>query len=266
MIAFSLAVLSVVAGGVSAGYAGSNSGNDLGYGGSGDSYGYGYSGTFSGSEPVPNFEFPGFDFPGFVGNYVNSLSRHHEDFIRKGGGVLSYSYASSSPTASARAQSSLTFKSSNGLQAHVGYGQPGGYSGGFGGSFGSGNDGAFSGSYSGPETYSYSSPNTGPRVYPESINFAQRGAFGGPGSGAASSSASIGPGGVHQTAAVYPENPKKPNVNTRYAAPAGGAFRSVITASESRTSSVGGKPVTVQKAQTTVNDNGKVTTYIVENP
>ncbi|XP_018578206.1 heterogeneous nuclear ribonucleoprotein A3 homolog 1 isoform X2 [Anoplophora glabripennis] len=235
MIAFSLAVLSVVAGGVSAGYAGSNSGNDLGYGGSGDSYGYGYSGTFSGSEPVPNFEFPGFDFPGFVGNYVNSLSRHHEDFIRN-------------------------------LQAHVGYGQPGGYSGGFGGSFGSGNDGAFSGSYSGPETYSYSSPNTGPRVYPESINFAQRGAFGGPGSGAASSSASIGPGGVHQTAAVYPENPKKPNVNTRYAAPAGGAFRSVITASESRTSSVGGKPVTVQKAQTTVNDNGKVTTYIVENP
>lgn len=91
--------------------------------------------------------------------------------------------------------------------AAQGYGQPGGFSGSYGDSFGGGSDGAYGGSYSGPGSYSYSSPDTGSRVYPETINFAQRGGFGGLGSGAASSSASIGPGGGHQTASVNPENP-----------------------------------------------------------
>ncbi|KAJ8923823.1 hypothetical protein NQ315_010405 [Exocentrus adspersus] len=271
MMVFYFVVFAFVTAGVRAGYA-EGSENDLGYG-SGDSYGY--SGSFAGSGPPPSFAIPAFDFSGFLGNYLGTLH-----FLCRGGGAFSYSYASSSPTASASAQSSLTFKSNNRLQSNIeaasrGYGNPGGFSGGgYGGSYGGGyggggNGGAFGGSFSGPSTYSYSSPNIGPRIYPESINFASRGSFGVPNGGAATATASAGSDGIRQSASVYPENPNSPNVNTRFAtaAPPGpGGFRSVFTASESRTVNVGGKPVTVQKASTTVNDNGKIITYTAKSP
>nr|XP_040234314.1 uncharacterized protein LOC120956700 isoform X1 [Anopheles coluzzii]XP_040234315.1 uncharacterized protein LOC120956700 isoform X1 [Anopheles coluzzii]XP_040234316.1 uncharacterized protein LOC120956700 isoform X1 [Anopheles coluzzii]XP_040234317.1 uncharacterized protein LOC120956700 isoform X1 [Anopheles coluzzii]XP_049464561.1 uncharacterized protein LOC120956700 isoform X1 [Anopheles coluzzii]XP_049464562.1 uncharacterized protein LOC120956700 isoform X1 [Anopheles coluzzii]XP_04946456 len=83
----------------------------------------------------------------------------------------------------------------------------------------------------------------------------------------ASSSASFGPGGFHQTAAVYPGNPAVPNVDTRF----GGSeqatsFQSgkpgfVGVSSFSSSSNINGQ--THREAVTTVNDNGKVTTHRV---
>lgn len=58
-----------------------------------------------------------------------------------------------------------------------------------------------------------------------------------------------------------------PNVNTRFAASdQPGGFHSVFTSSQSHTTNVNGQPQTVQRASTTVNDNGKITTYTANNP
>lgn len=46
----------------------------------------------------------------------------------------------------------------------------------------------------------------------------------------------------------------------------GGGQYSVFTSSVSHSSNVDGKPKTFHQASTTVNDNGKVTTYTVKNP
>lgn len=112
------------------------------------------------------------------------------------------------------------------------------------------------------------------------------GGFSGSYGGGSSATASIGGGQAHQTASVYPENPVRklisskrflrffnlqsvPNLDTRFAtasAPGGGGFYGVFTSSQSGTKLVDGKPVSYQKAQTTVNDNGKVTTRVVSNP
>ncbi|KAJ8950348.1 hypothetical protein NQ314_007883 [Rhamnusium bicolor] len=146
--------------------------------------------------------------------------------------------------------------------AQGGYGQPGGFAGGFGGSFGSGNDGTYQGGYSGPEGGSFSFP----------IPQGGEGFSGyGPSSGGASATASFGPGGIQQTASVYPENPNSPNINTRFGGSEaggqpGGGFHSVFTSSQSQSANVNGKPVTLHKASTTVNDNGKITTYTANNP
>jgi len=87
--------------------------------------------------------------------------------------------------------------------------------------------------------------------------------FGGNG---AAASGSIGPGGAHQTAAVYPGNPNVPNVDTRFGASPGGGSYGVFTSSHSSSSNVDGKPVNYHQASTTINDNGKVSTYTVHNP
>jgi len=104
--------------------------------------------------------------------------------------------------------------------------------------------------------------------------------FGGSFSGAdggAVASGSIGPGGAYQTAAVYPENPNSPNVVSRFSENADGGATGgangggdgsygVFTSSVSHTSNVDGKPQTFRQATTTVNNNGKVSTYTVKNP
>lgn len=60
-----------------------------------------------------------------------------------------------------------------------------------------------------------------------------------------------------------------PNVNTRFGGGAGspdGGHFSVFTSSVSSSSDVNGKPSSFHQASTTVNDNGKVSTYTVRNP
>ncbi|XP_062547344.1 fibroin heavy chain isoform X2 [Armigeres subalbatus] len=86
--------------------------------------------------------------------------------------------------------------------------------------------------------------------------------FGGP--GYAGSSAAYGPGGIHQTAHIYPENPQSPNIDigTRFGEgqPQGGpGFVGVSSFSSS--SNINGQ--THREASSTVNDNGKVTSYHV---
>lgn len=82
----------------------------------------------------------------------------------------------------------------------------------------------------------------------------------------ASASASLGPNGVHQTAEIFPENPNFPNVNTRFASDntiSSGkpGFYGVSTSSFSESSNVNGQETNRRGAVTTVNDNGKITTY-----
>ncbi|KAH1023348.1 hypothetical protein HUJ04_012573 [Dendroctonus ponderosae] len=243
---------------------------------------YGYSGSFSGdggfpAGNIPSFVpfIPQFDFSSFF----DQLNRQHQEFIQHyGGGVVSYSHASSGPGSSAQAQSSIVFDSmpTTGIQSlaqaqaqagsSAGTGNVGsGYQGsqgpaasgaGYGSGIDLGNRGGFVGGYGGgfggPDGNSFS--------------------FSGPlgDSGSAIASGSIGPTGVHQTASVFPENPNAPNVNTRFGGESsggdGGGFKSVFTSSKSVSSNVDGKPQTFRQASTTVNDNGKVTTYTAHNP
>ncbi|XP_053672831.1 uncharacterized protein LOC128723143 isoform X2 [Anopheles nili] len=83
----------------------------------------------------------------------------------------------------------------------------------------------------------------------------------------ASSSASFGPGGFHQTASIYPGNPAVPNVDTRFGgSDQGTSFQSgkpgfVGVSSFSSSSNINGQ--THREAVTSVNDNGKVTTHRV---
>ncbi|CAH1153726.1 unnamed protein product [Phaedon cochleariae] len=270
MLRLSIVFLFSLVGGSLGGYSDGSSGNDLANDGSGNAYGYGYSGSFSGGIPQNN-PAPAFDFSGFLSNYLNSINKYHQDFIRKGGGLFSHSYASSSPNGNAQASSSITFGNSLQAQAQAAaQGQPtggvitrggfpsGAYGGGGGGgaAYGGGNGGAFGVSFGGPDGGGFAFPG------------AAGGGFGpGPGGEGAFASGVIGPDGVQQTASVFPENPNAPNVNTRF----GGSgqpdgFRSVFTSSSSFTSNVDGQPKTVKQATTTVNDNGKVTTYTAKNP
>ncbi|XP_059618050.1 fibroin heavy chain isoform X2 [Phlebotomus argentipes] len=87
----------------------------------------------------------------------------------------------------------------------------------------------------------------------------------------ASSSASLGPQGGYQTANIIPANPNSPNVDTRY----GGenpvvttsvgqpGFYGVSSSSFSTSSDINGQKSSHREAQTTINDNGQVTTYTV---
>ncbi|XP_077286988.1 uncharacterized protein LOC143911791 isoform X4 [Arctopsyche grandis] len=85
--------------------------------------------------------------------------------------------------------------------------------------------------------------------------------------GAAASSASFGPGGGHLSAGTYPENAANPNVHTRFSStgPGKGGTYGVSSTSFSTSSNIGGKKTGYKEASTTVNDNGKVTTYTVKN-
>uniref|UniRef100_A0A182NTP1 Uncharacterized protein n=1 Tax=Anopheles dirus TaxID=7168 RepID=A0A182NTP1_9DIPT len=86
----------------------------------------------------------------------------------------------------------------------------------------------------------------------------------------ASSSASFGPGGFHQTASIYPNNPGVPNVDTRFGGSEqstgfqGGKPGFVGVSSFSSSSNINGQ--THREAVTSVNDNGKITTHRVHSP
>ncbi|XP_037708938.1 loricrin isoform X1 [Drosophila subpulchrella] len=95
----------------------------------------------------------------------------------------------------------------------------------------------------------------------------------------ASASGSIGPNGYHQTAFINPPNPASPNIVNRFGGGSGGGSSYSGSSSSGGGSGGGGggyKGVSVSSfshsngdgtsrrgAQTTVNDNGKVTTYSV---
>ncbi|XP_057666427.1 uncharacterized protein LOC130900097 [Diorhabda carinulata] len=233
MLQFLFILLSGITGFTLAGYPEHTSGNDINS--DGQSYGYGYSGSFSGAEPnLQNIPFSqGFDFNNLFENF-NKFQRHLFDQI----------------------QSQSAFVQNN-AQARSNFPETaGGYAGGYG--FGNENSGSFSGSF--------------PELYPDGTSFQfipgsdVTGEFTPNGNGA-TAFGSVGSDGVRQGAFVYPENPNKPNVNVRFGAdqPSDG-FKSVFTSSSSYTTNVNGKPKTVQKASTTVNDNGKVTTYTRESP
>ncbi|KAL1492988.1 hypothetical protein ABEB36_011138 [Hypothenemus hampei] len=130
--------------------------------------------------------------------------------------------------------------------------QHAGTDGGYGGGFSVGNKGGFVGGYGGGFTG------------PDGNGFSFSGPIGG-----AFASGSIGPGGAHQIASVFPENPNSPNINTQFGGSLlgdGGDFKSVFTSSKTVSTNVDGKPQTFRQASTTVNDNGKITTYTAHNP
>ncbi|XP_037298595.1 uncharacterized protein LOC115452124 isoform X2 [Manduca sexta] len=83
-------------------------------------------------------------------------------------------------------------------------------------------------------------------------------------------SAAAIPGVNRQVAAINPENPAVPNVDTvnRYAdsrsAPGAGNFMSVSSSSYSSSSNVNGEVKNSRGAETVVNDNGRVTRYKVQ--
>ncbi|XP_019765204.1 glycine-rich protein 5 isoform X2 [Dendroctonus ponderosae] len=234
------------------GYSGSsNAENELGHGtntaGAGGNA-YGYSGSFSGdggfpAGNIPSFVpfIPQFDFSSFF----DQLNRQHQEFIQQ---IQSL--------AQAQAQAGSSAGTGNVGSGYQGSQGPAASGAGYGSGIDLGNRGGFVGGYGGgfggPDGNSFS--------------------FSGPlgDSGSAIASGSIGPTGVHQTASVFPENPNAPNVNTRFGGESsggdGGGFKSVFTSSKSVSSNVDGKPQTFRQASTTVNDNGKVTTYTAHNP
>uniref|UniRef100_T1PBZ5 Vitamin B12 dependent methionine synthase n=1 Tax=Musca domestica TaxID=7370 RepID=T1PBZ5_MUSDO len=75
--------------------------------------------------------------------------------------------------------------------------------------------------------------------------------------------ASIGPGGAYQTAYISPGNPAIPNISNRFSSTSPGGFKGVSVSSYSSSSDVNGKRTSNRGAQTTINDNGRITTYKV---
>lgn len=233
MLQFLFILISGIAGFTLAGYPDHTSGNDISS--DGQSYGYGYSGSFSGTGPTfQDIPFaPGFSF----NNLFDNLNKFNQNLFKQ---IQSQSVA---------VQNSIQTKSNFPERA-------GGYGGGY--SFDNGNSASFGGSFS--------------ELYPDGTSFQfipgsdVTGQFTPNGQGA-TAFGSVGSGGVNQGAFIYPENPKTPNVNVRFGSdqPSGG-FKSVFTSSSSYTTNVNGQPKTVQKATTTVNDNGKITTYTRESP
>ncbi|XP_053958129.1 uncharacterized protein LOC128863160 isoform X2 [Anastrepha ludens] len=84
------------------------------------------------------------------------------------------------------------------------------------------------------------------------------------GSNSAVAAASLGPGGSYHTASISPENPDIPNISNRFGGPSSpGGFKGVSVSSFSSSSDVDGQKTSRRGAQTTINDNGKITTYRV---
>jgi len=84
----------------------------------------------------------------------------------------------------------------------------------------------------------------------------------------AAASGSIGPGGYTQTAFINPENPAIPNISNRFGGGSSGGpggYQGVSVSSFATSADVNGKKTGSRGAQTTINDNGKVTTYRVHN-
>uniref|UniRef100_A0A1A9UEW8 Uncharacterized protein n=1 Tax=Glossina austeni TaxID=7395 RepID=A0A1A9UEW8_GLOAU len=77
------------------------------------------------------------------------------------------------------------------------------------------------------------------------------------------SSASIGPDGYYQTAYITPENPDMPNIVNRFGSVEPGGFKGVSVSAFSSSSNVNGKESNYREAQTTVHDNGRISTYKV---
>ncbi|XP_023291462.2 uncharacterized protein LOC111675001 isoform X2 [Lucilia cuprina] len=75
--------------------------------------------------------------------------------------------------------------------------------------------------------------------------------------------ASIGPGGGYQTAFISPENPAIPNVINRFGSTSPGGYKGVSVSSYSSSSDINGKKTSNRGSQTTINDNGRITTYKV---
>ncbi|XP_039951368.1 uncharacterized protein LOC126753471 isoform X3 [Bactrocera neohumeralis] len=77
--------------------------------------------------------------------------------------------------------------------------------------------------------------------------------------------ASIGPGGSYHTANISPENPDVPNITNRFGGPSSpGGYKGVSVSSFSSSSDINGQKTSQRGAQTTINDNGKITTYRVQ--
>ncbi|CAG9828830.1 unnamed protein product [Diabrotica balteata] len=232
-------VLSVcLVGGTLAGYPDHSSGNDIGNtNNNGNSFGYGYSGSFSGPGAAPE----NFQFPQELSNLFKTLNKYQEDIFKN-----------------FQAQAAAV---QNNLQSRSGLPDAGAsaYGGGYGGSFSTGNGGSFGGSFS-------SGYPTGSGVGYQFIPGPSVAGTFTPDAQGASAFGVIGPGGIQQGASVFPENPNAPNVNVRFSSDQPDGFKSVYTSSSSYTTNVDGKPKTVQKSSTTVNDNGKVTTYDAHNP
>ncbi|EDW27284.1 GL21111 [Drosophila persimilis] len=76
----------------------------------------------------------------------------------------------------------------------------------------------------------------------------------------AAASGSIGPNGHRQTAYISPANPASPNIVNRFGggSSSGGGYKGVSVSSYSHSN---GDGTSRRGAQTTVNDNGKVTSY-----
>uniref|UniRef100_A0A034W8A5 Uncharacterized protein n=1 Tax=Bactrocera dorsalis TaxID=27457 RepID=A0A034W8A5_BACDO len=74
--------------------------------------------------------------------------------------------------------------------------------------------------------------------------------------------ASIGPGGSYHTANISPENPDIPNITNRFGGSSSpGGYKGVSVSSFSSSSDINGQKTSQRGAQTTINDNGKITTY-----
>lgn len=145
--------------------------------------------------------------------------------------------------------------------------QAGAYNGASSSSYGYGSG---SGSGSAPGTSYNSGPNIDTRFGSNSGYGTRSGSSNNYGTNYASASGSFGPGGGHQTASIFPENPNVPNINTRFddsdsgnTGGGGGGFRGVSVSSYSSSSDVNGKRTNQRGASTTINDNGKVSTYHV---
>ncbi|XP_028139764.1 keratin, type I cytoskeletal 9 isoform X2 [Diabrotica virgifera virgifera] len=241
MLQFVFVLFACLVGGILAGYPDHSSGNDIGTANNnGNSYGYGYSGSFSGPGAAPE----NFQFPQELSNLFKTLNKYQEDIFKN-----------------FQAQAASV---QNNLQSRGSFADAGdsSYGGGYGGSFstGNGNGQSFGGSFSSGFPGAGGGPGyqfiPGPSV---------TGSFT-PDANGASAFGVIGPGGIQQGASVFPENANAPNVNVRFSSDQPDGFKSVYTSSSSYTTNVDGKPKTVQKSSTTVNDNGKVTTYEAHNP
>ncbi|KAJ6646958.1 hypothetical protein Bhyg_02175 [Pseudolycoriella hygida] len=82
----------------------------------------------------------------------------------------------------------------------------------------------------------------------------------------AAATATYSDDGIHQTASINPPNPNSPNIDNRFGASGpsdGNGFFGVSTSSFSSSSDVNGVKTNRKGAITSVNDNGKVTTYKV---
>ncbi|XP_072402393.1 uncharacterized protein [Diabrotica undecimpunctata] len=201
----------------------------------------GYPDHSSGNDIGPGAAPENFQFPQELSNLFKTLNKYQEDIFKN------------FQAQAAAVQNNLQSRSNlpNGGESL--------YGGGYGGSFSTGNGASFGGSFS-------SGYPTGSGVGYQFIPGPSVAGTFTPDAQGASAFGVIGPGGIQQGASVFPENPNAPNVNVRFSSDQPDGFKSVYTSSSSYTTNVDGKPKTVQKSSTTVNDNGKVTTYDAHNP